>query len=148
MKRSGSRSKSTSASGSQSESESKPSSENTKSSSAAQTSKSELKDSCGVGKPQELPDIVPKIEKSTENKRPKEKKISSSRTSKSKESSRGRRTRSRSPKRQRQSSQPPALEIGEREVDRGLRDATVGPGLILSDEAIVQDPGELDQGLL
>ncbi|XP_016422162.1 protein SON-like isoform X1 [Sinocyclocheilus rhinocerous] len=107
VKRSGSRSESSSASGSESESETKPSSENTKSSSAGQTSKSELKDSCGVGKPQELPDIIPKTEnsvhKSTENERPKEKKRSSSRTSKSKESSRGRRTRSRSPKRQRRS---------------------------------------------
>ncbi|KAF4119143.1 protein SON isoform X2 [Onychostoma macrolepis] len=103
VKRSGSRSESSSASGSESESESKPSSENTKSSSAAQTSKSELKDLCGVGKTRELPDIIPKMEnsvhKSTENERPKEKKRSSSRTSKSKESSRGRRTRSRSPRR-------------------------------------------------
>ncbi|XP_073698800.1 uncharacterized protein sonb [Garra rufa] len=98
-KRSGSRSKSSSASGSESESESKPSSETTKSSSTGKKSKSELKDSSSVGKPQELPDIIPKIEnsvhKSTENERPKEKK----RRSKSKESSRGRRSRSRSPKR-------------------------------------------------
>uniref|UniRef100_A0A672T0E8 Protein SON-like n=1 Tax=Sinocyclocheilus grahami TaxID=75366 RepID=A0A672T0E8_SINGR len=105
VKRSGSRSESSSASGS--ESETKPSSENTKSSSAGQTSKSELKVSSGVGKPRELPDIIPKTEnsvhKSTENERPKEKKRSSSRTSKSKESSRGRRSRSRSPKRQRRS---------------------------------------------
>ncbi|XP_059408237.1 protein SON-like isoform X2 [Carassius carassius] len=100
-KRSGSRSESSSASGS--ESESKPSKENTKSSSADKTSKSELKDTSGVGKPQELPDIIPKVEnsihKSTEMERTKEKKRCSSRTSKSKESSRARRTRSRSPRR-------------------------------------------------
>ncbi|XP_043093851.1 protein SON isoform X2 [Puntigrus tetrazona] len=96
VKKSVSRSESSSASGSDSESESKPSSENTKSSSAGQ---SELRDSCGVGKPRELPDIIPKMEnsvhKSEENERPKEKKSSS----KTKESSRGRRTRSRSPRR-------------------------------------------------
>lgn len=57
-------------------------------------------------------------------------------------------------------SQPPALEIApkrglinrKREVDQGQRDATIGPGLILSEEANIQDPGrapgELDQGLL
>ncbi|XP_016113756.1 protein SON-like isoform X1 [Sinocyclocheilus grahami] len=102
-KRSGSRSESSSASGSESESESKPPNENTKSSSADKTSKSEFKNTSGVGKPQELPDIIPKMEnsvhKSTEKERTKEKKRSSSRTSKSKESSRGRRTRSRSPRR-------------------------------------------------
>ncbi|XP_052452856.1 protein SON isoform X1 [Carassius gibelio] len=102
-KRSGSRSESSSASGSESESESKPSKENTKSSSADKTSKSELRDTSGVGKPQELPDIIPKVEnsvhKSTEMERTEEKKRSSCRTSKSKERSRGRRTRSRSPRR-------------------------------------------------
>ncbi|KAI2668813.1 Protein SON [Labeo rohita] len=170
-KRSGSRSESSSASASESESESKPSSEAAKSSSTGKITKSELKDSPGVGKPQELPDIIPKMEnsvhKSTENERPKEKK----RRSKSKESSRGRRSRSRSPKRKSErrsrspndngvQSQPHALEIApkrglinrEREVDRGQRDATVGPGLILSEKASVRDPGrtpgELDQGLL
>ncbi|KAK2908477.1 hypothetical protein Q8A67_004314 [Cirrhinus molitorella] len=99
VKRSGSRSESSSASGSESESESKPTSEAAKSSSTGKISKSELKDLSGVSKPQELPDIIPKMEnsvhKSTENEKPKEKK----RRSKSKESSRGRRSRSRSPKR-------------------------------------------------
>ncbi|XP_056319663.1 protein SON-like isoform X1 [Danio aesculapii] len=93
-KRSGSRSESSSAS--DSESESKPSSDNTKS-----AGKTELKDKSAVDKPQELPDIIPKMEtsvrKSTEKERPKEKKGSSSRASKSKDVSRG--SRSRSPKR-------------------------------------------------
>ncbi|XP_059409456.1 protein SON isoform X2 [Carassius carassius] len=94
VKRFGSRTESSSASVSESESELKPSSENTKSSSAAQTSQT---------KPQELPDIIPKMENSVHkhryNEKPKEKKKSSSRRSKSKESSRGRRSRSRSPRR-------------------------------------------------
>ncbi|XP_026060508.1 LOW QUALITY PROTEIN: protein SON [Carassius auratus] len=94
VKQSGSRSESSSASVSESESELKPSSENTKSSSAAQSSQT---------KPQELPDIIPKMENSVhkhrDNEKPKEKKKSSSRRSKSKESSRGRRSRSRSPRR-------------------------------------------------
>uniref|UniRef100_A0A8C1NH44 Protein SON-like n=1 Tax=Cyprinus carpio TaxID=7962 RepID=A0A8C1NH44_CYPCA len=103
VKRSGSRSESSSASASESESESKAPSENTKPSSAARSSKPELKDSCAVGKPRELPDIIPKMENSvhgsTGHQRPEEKKRSSSRTSKSKEGSRGRRSRSRSPRR-------------------------------------------------
>ncbi len=109
--------------------------------------------------------------KAQKMKGPRRRKISSSRTSKSKESSRGRRTRSRSPRRksERRSISPKpqrrskstsrsrnsskrGLINGEREVDQGLRDATVGPGLILSEEANIQDPGrapgELDQGLL
>ncbi|KTG47749.1 hypothetical protein cypCar_00009348 [Cyprinus carpio] len=54
VKRSGSRSESSSASGSESESELKPSNENTKSSSADKTSKSELRNTSGVDKDQLL----------------------------------------------------------------------------------------------
>ncbi|XP_051561300.1 protein SON-like isoform X2 [Myxocyprinus asiaticus] len=102
-KRSGSCSESSSASGSEFESQSKPSRENTKSSSAGTASKSELKETSGFDKSQELPDIISKMENhvhnNIENERAKDKKRSSSRTSKREENCRGRRTRSRSPKR-------------------------------------------------
>ncbi|XP_051982377.1 protein SON isoform X2 [Xyrauchen texanus] len=98
-KKSGSRFESSSGS----ESEAKPSCENAKSPSAGKTSKSELKETSGLGKSRELPDIIPKMENSVHNnieiERAKDKKRSPSRTSKREENSRGRRTRSRSPKR-------------------------------------------------
>ncbi|XP_051993100.1 protein SON-like isoform X2 [Xyrauchen texanus] len=103
VKRSGSCSESSSASGSEFESQSKPSRENTKSSSAGKASKSELKETSGFDKSQELPDIISKMENHVHNnieyERAKDKKQSSSRTSKREENCRGRRTRSRSPKR-------------------------------------------------